>query len=242
MPMHDWTRVSAGAYHSFHQVWAVEILRVLNLGLLPRGYEAFTDMKVMGYEPDVVGVLGDNASAPGGVAVADAPPRTRQSARVESDAAAYARKGNRVVVRHEFGAVVAVIEIVSPGNKDCRNAVREFRDEALDFLRRRVNLLLIDPFPPTPRDPDGLHRVVWDELGGPPLGPRADDKPLIVASFDAGDGPAVYADPFAVRDLVPDAPLFLSPGRYVMLPLEPAYQAAWSVTPRSIRDRVAPPA
>lgn len=241
MPIHDWTRVSAGAFHNFHQDWTIEIYRALNRGVLPAGYEAFTDMRVLGYEPDVVGIRGNGATAPGGLAVADAPPQTRQVARVESDAAVYARKGNRIVVRHEFGNVVAVIEVVSPGNKDSRHAVRDFKTKALDFLQRGVNLLLIDLFPPSPRDPEGLHRVIWDELGGQPLDPRPAEKPLTVASFDAGDGPAVYADVLAVGDELPDSPLFLSPGRYVKVPLEPAYQSAWAVTPPSIRDRVASP-
>src|SRR5215207_2457170 len=135
MPIHDWTRVSAGGYHNFHQDWTIEIYRALNRGVLPPGYEAHTDMRVMGYEPDVVGIQGTDPGAPGGLAVADAPPQTRQVARVESDAAAYARKGNRIAVRHEFGNV-AVIEVVSPGNKDSRHAVRAFKTKAIEFLQR----------------------------------------------------------------------------------------------------------
>ena len=38
MPIHDWTRVSAGIYHSFHQDWTIEICRTLNRGILPPGY------------------------------------------------------------------------------------------------------------------------------------------------------------------------------------------------------------
>jgi hypothetical protein len=50
-----------------------------------------------------------------------------------------------------------------------------------------------------------------------------------------------YVDAFAVGDLLPDARLFLAPGWYVNVPLEQTYMAAWDVTPKPIRDLVAPP-
>ena len=84
MPIHDWTRVSAGGFHNFHQDWTIEICRTLNRGLLPPGYTALTDLKVEGVEPDVVGIRSGapaSPNAPGGVAVADKPPRARQMAR-----------------------------------------------------------------------------------------------------------------------------------------------------------------
>ena len=151
MPIHDWTRVDAGLYHNFHQDWTIEIYRALNRGVLPAGYVALTDPKIEGYEPDVVAIRGDDS--PGGVAVADDPPRARLLGRAESETAAYARKANRIVVRKGLGPVVAVIEVVSPGNKDSRHAVRSFKTKMLEFLRRGASLLLIDVFPPTPRDP-----------------------------------------------------------------------------------------
>ena len=35
MPIHDWTRVTAGTWHDFHLVWIAELRNVLNGGLLP---------------------------------------------------------------------------------------------------------------------------------------------------------------------------------------------------------------
>src|SRR4051794_9039387 len=126
MPIHDWSRVEAGTFHDFHQDWTIEIRRTLNRGLLPPDYLAMTDQRVDGMEPDVIAVRAVVPQAPGGLAVADAPPRARQVARVESDAEAYARRANRIVVRHRLGPVVAVIEVVSPGNKDSRHAIKAF--------------------------------------------------------------------------------------------------------------------
>ena len=94
MPIHDWTRVSAGGFHNFHQDWTIEIYRALNRGLLPPGYTAYTDLRAGGWEPDVVTIQTQRPGAgTGGSAVADAPPRTRQVARIESEAAAYAAQG-----------------------------------------------------------------------------------------------------------------------------------------------------
>ena len=54
MPIHDWTRVSAGTFHDFHQGWTIEIRDRLNSGVLPDGYYAMADQRVSGPEPDVV--------------------------------------------------------------------------------------------------------------------------------------------------------------------------------------------
>ena len=35
MPIHDWTRITGGGFHSFYQDWTIEINRTLNRGLLP---------------------------------------------------------------------------------------------------------------------------------------------------------------------------------------------------------------
>ena len=242
MPIHDWTRISSGGFHNFHQNWTIEIYRTLNRGLLPLGYTAFTDLRVEGLEPDVVAIRSPSSPTSGGVAVADAPPRARHMARIESESAAYARKANRIAVRHEYGHVVAIIEVVSPGNRDCAHAIRTFTAKAIEFLRNGVNLVVIDLFPPTPRDPDGIHQVIWRELTDEPFAARPADKPLTVAAYDAGDNLTAYVDPVAVGDLLPDAPLFLAPGWYVNVPLEMTYAASWAETPRLLRDLVQPPA
>jgi hypothetical protein len=241
MPIHDWTRVDSGTFHDFHQGWTIEIRRKLNRGLLPPGYySAVTDSRVSGWEPDVVTIQGSGSSAPGGLAVADTPPRARQIARIESESGAYARKANRVTIRHELGHVVAVIEVVSPGNKDSVHATRSFTAKAIEFLQSGVNLVVIDLFPPTPRDPEGIHKVIWGELTDEPFEPLPPNKPLTVASYCAADGITAYVDPVSVEDCLPDTPLFLAPGWYINIPLEATYEASWAETPQLIRDLVEP--
>ena len=86
-----------------------------------------------------------------------------------AEQAVYARRADRVVVRHGRGRVVAVVEIVSPGNKSNRHTIRAFVEKAGEMLRQGVNLLVVDLFPPTSRDPQGIHKAIWDEFGDEPF-------------------------------------------------------------------------
>lgn len=241
MPIHDWSRVSAGTFHDFHQDWTIEIRRTLNRGVLPPGYYAMADQRVSGPEPDIVTLRLRGPEPTGGLVVAETPPRLKQAARAETESALYARKANRIAIRHELGRVVAMIEVVSPGNKDSRHAIASFIAKAVDFIRNGIHFLMIDLFPPGPRDLHGLAQAVWDELVGESLGTRPADKPFTVAAYDAGSELTAYVDALAVGDPLPDAPVFLAPGWYVNVPLEQTYMASWDVTPKPIRELVAPP-
>lgn len=131
--------------------------------------------------------------------------------------------------------------MISPGNKDSKQAIGSFLAKAIEFLRNGVNLLIVDLFPPIPRDPDDIRSLSWDQMTSVPFEARPADQPLTVASYDAGDVLTAYVDPLAVGDPLPDAPLFLAPGWNVNVPLEPTYMAAWGVTPRPLRDLVETP-
>jgi Protein of unknown function (DUF4058) len=163
------------------------------------------------------------------------------SARViaKFDKVNYAKRADRVVIRHGRGKVVAVIEIVSPGNKDSRNAIRTFVEKAADILNQGVSLLIVDLFPPTPRDPQGLHKLIWDEFGDEPFD-FLPDKPLTVASYLGGDLPTAYVESVGVGDRLPSLPIFLSETRYIPAPLEATYQQAWDVFPNLLKDIIQP--
>ena len=120
MPIHDWTRVRANRFHDFHQRWTVAISDALNEGLLPSGYFALVEQVTAGPEPDVVTLsLPGKArgDSPPGIAVEEALPKVRHVAQAE--AITYARKANRVTVRHPDGAVVATSANL-PGGVDPR--------------------------------------------------------------------------------------------------------------------------
>jgi hypothetical protein len=243
MPIHDWPRVRANRFHDFHQSWTVAIRNALNAGRLPAGFFAMVEQKTGGPEPDVVTLEltpPPAGSGSGGVSVAVQPPKARFVTR--SEAAGYARKANRITVRHPDGEVVAVIEIVSPGNKDNKHAVRAFARKAVELLRAGVHLLIVDLFPPSRRDPQGIHKVIWDRVRDEPFALPA-DKPLTVVAYAAGTETVAYVEPVAVGDTLPDMPVFLTADNYVPCPLEATYQTAWEQFPAPLKGPLeSPPA
>jgi hypothetical protein len=237
MPVHDWTRVGAGLFHNFHQRWVSALCDSLNLGGLPPGYFALADQVVSGPIPDVVTLSrtarsGPQPESPAGPAVLTAPPRTRYVQRAEADV--YARKANRVTIRHEEGEVIAVIEIVSPGNKNSRNALRAFVRKVMELLEQGIHHLIVDLLPPGPRDPQGIHKAIWDEIEERPF-ELPPDKPLTLAAYQAGPVTTAYVEPVAVGDVLPDMPIFLEPGAHVPAALEATYRATWEVFPAALK-------
>ena len=235
MPIYDWSRVRANRFHHFHQNWTIEIARALNGGLLPDDSFAMAEQITGGPEPDVVTLslpFEPRRGMGGGLAVEEAPPQVR--VRTRSDAVTYARKANRVTIRHPDGQVVAVIEIVSPGNKDSRHAVRSFARKAAEFLHAGVHLLIVDLFPPSKRDPQGIHKLIWDRIRDEPyeLPPT---KPFTLAAYSAGPAIEGYIENVGPGDVLPDMPIFLTPNRYVPCPLEATYGQSWAVFPKALK-------
>ncbi len=238
MPIHDWTKVDAGLFHDFHQDWTIELRRSLNGGLLPPGYVALADQQAGGPIPDVItlhrGPKNPRSRASGGgVAVAAAPPQARFIVEFEEDV--YAQRANSIRIQHRHGEVVAVIEIVSPGNKNSRTALRAFVRKATDLISQGVHLLIVDLFPPSTRDPQGIHQAISDELGGSPFELPA-DKSLTVVAYRAVPVLTAYIEPVAVGDDLPSLPIFLLDEDYIPAPLETTYRASWAVFPADFKD------
>lgn len=237
MPIHDWTRVKAGIFHDFHHEWISCIKRTLNRDLLPPNYYALAEQLAGGFGPDVLtleapdrppGRRADDSSD-GGVALATVRPKVSFGAKTEADI--YAAKASRIAIRHvSDDRTIAVIEIVSPGNKSAPGAIRTFVEKASQLLRSGVHLMVIDPFPPGPRDPQGIHKVIWAELDICEFVLPA-DRPLTVASYIGGASQEAFIEPVAVGAPLPDMPLFLTADIYVPLPLEATYQSAWEAVP-----------
>src|SRR5580693_1851597 len=128
MPMHNWTLVEAGIFHAFLHHWISAISDTLNTGLLPPEYYALPEQQAAGFGPDVLTLqdpsrrLGDEVVESASSITLLARPRTRFMA--ETDVEFYRRKKSSVVVRHVSGdRIVAMIEIVSPGNKTSRHGI-----------------------------------------------------------------------------------------------------------------------
>lgn len=239
MPIHDWTRVDAGIFHDFHHEWISEIKRALNRGILPPGYYALAEQVAGPMGPDVLTLRTPSAQSPipggpGGVlALADAPPRVRFHATSEADL--YAAKAKSVVIHHTSGhEVVAIVEIVSRGNKGGRSPLDAFARKAKDAIAAGIHLLVIDLYPPGPRDPGGIHPIIWNDFGDEVTLPA--DKPLTCASYIGRPVPQAFVEPVAVGDVLPEMPLFLTGDVYVPVPLEATYLAAWDAVPAIWRD------
>jgi hypothetical protein len=221
MPIHDWTRVPAGLFQDFCQSWSIRIKDALNAGRLPKGVSALVGQPIRGGNQKD-GVILD-------------PPITRITRR--SNKEVYWGQPNRIVVTHHLGRTVAVIEILSPGNKDSRAALRDFVEKTIDCLRAGIHVLIVDLFPPTPRDAFGMHKVIWDEIEEEDF-TFPDGKDRILASYETGGERVAYVEPVAVGDSLPDMPLFLTNYLHVMVPLEPTYQATWDASPEELRIAV----
>jgi hypothetical protein len=247
MPIHDWTLVSAGTWHAFHLSWISEIQLVLNDGLMPSGYYAQAEQIAGPMGPDVLALQTEDKnphtngqhqngteSGGGGVAVAVAPPRPKLIAEGTMDD--YILKRRTIVIRHNSGdRIVALIELVSPGNKDSRHAIRSFSEKAVEALFRGYHLLIVDLFPPTVRDPNGLHPLIWGEFSDQ-LYSHPREQPLSLIAYSSGPQKKAYLEATAVGSELIEMPLFLEPEMYVNVPLEETYRAAFRGVPRKWKD------
>jgi hypothetical protein len=231
MPMHDWKRVDAGIYHDFHHEWISETKRALNRGVLPKDYYALAEQIAGGFGPDVLTLQDskeDEASG-GPTTLVRSRPKTTHFAKTPAEF--YRRKKSSIAVRHVSGdRIVAMIEIISPGNKNNAHAFRAFIEKACEMLEHRIHLLLIDPFPPGPRDPNGIHAAIWEMVEDDPF-QLPPDRQLTMVSYECGLTTQAYFETIAVGERVPDMPLFLEPGAHVLVPLEATYQSAWETVP-----------
>jgi hypothetical protein len=243
MPVHDWTKVDAGIFHHFHHGWITEIARFLNRGVLPREYYALAEQHASHFGPDVLtlssrvreessdvtGESGADGSGGGDVGVIEARPKARLAG--ETDLEFYRRKQNVVAVRHVSGdRLVAIVEVVSPGNKSSRAIFRKFVDKALELISQDIHLLILDLLPPTRRDPAGIHGAIWEaltdeEFVAPP------GKPLTLAAYEADAAVRAFVESVAVGDALPEMPLFLKPGGHIPVAMESTYMSAWDAVP-----------
>lgn len=101
MLMHDWTRVGSGTFHAFHTRWITHLSDAMNKGVLPPGYYSDPEQHL---GRKIADVLTLHASDPSVTALR----RT-------------------LTIRHTNGhRIVAMIEILSPGNKASEDEIKRF--------------------------------------------------------------------------------------------------------------------
>ena len=240
MPIHDWKSVDAGIFHHFHHSWIEEIQRTLNADLLPEDYYAMAEQQTGGFGPDVLTLQsksqkrgqtpkeGQQEDASSSLQLA--PPPVAFTA--EAAGEFHRRRPSSISIRHISGdRVVAVVEVVSPGNKGAKGAFQAFVDKVCELIEFKINLLILDLFPPTRRDPKGIHAELWEEIADQTFEPP-NDKPLTLVAYESAWSVRAFIQPVAVGEALPDMPLYLEPGGCVWVPLEKTYRAAFAAMPK----------
>ena len=248
MPIHDWSRLKASAFHGFHGRWITFLTGVLNKGLLPPGYLADGEQVASQGEDRINADLvtlrrrptGFDGPAEGGTALA-VDPKTFAETRVpRPDALPLPR---RLVVRESRNYdLVAVLEIVSPANRDRPESVNQFAVKIDQLLGAGVHVMLIDLFASGRHDPDGMHGAVLGRIAPDEPYTHPDATARTVASYgaDSTDFRVLVARP-RLGEPLPDTPLSLAPDRYVIVPLEQTYLQAYDLTATDFQERLEAP-
>jgi hypothetical protein len=232
--------VSDGTFYDYHYSWVLEIKRALMRGLLPQGYYVMAEqfggdlgapdvltLQAAGMKPEPEGPLAGTAT------LTETPPVVHARTTIARDS--YARMQRNVIVRHTSNdRIVAMIEVLSPGHKSSRQAIRSFLDKTVAALDSGVHLLLVDVHPPGPRDPNGIHGAILNEIGTVDY-VLSRERPLTAAAYAAGTDIEALVAHFAVGEPIPPMPLFLTRNNYIQVPLEAAYVAAWEDVPPQYR-------
>jgi len=144
----------------------------------------------------------------GATAVKESPPRVHTTA-IADEAEVYSLKRRTLTIRYSGDdRVVALIEILSPGNKERRRALERFLDKAYSALTAGLHLLIVDLHRPGKLDAQALsktewHAAFWSEFDGRPYVPPP-DRPLTLAAYAAGNMPRAYVEPVSVGSRLPD--------------------------------------
>jgi hypothetical protein len=238
MPVHDWRAVDAGIFHSFHTQWLAHLMGRLNAGLLPDGYYALSEQHASKRIGDVLTLQAPEPSPPptavprrgGGVAVAEVAPKA--DLKLVGDArAAYRALRRTLTIRHVSGhRVVALLEIVSPANIDRASSVEEFASKVDAALETGLHVLVADLFPPGKHDPQGMHGAIWASYATEAYEvPSA--RPLTLSSYVGFPVLEAYVKHVTVGSPIPEMPLFIESDRYVEVPLDSTYGAAYQDMP-----------
>jgi len=243
MRVHDWSRVDDGIFHDFHHAWIEELKRALNGGLLPAWLYALAEQQVSEFGPDVLALQVPDASdrkesgegnQDGGTGLLVAPPRVAIT--VQGPHEFYTHRQKSVTLRHASDdRIVAIIEVVSPGNKSSRQRLEAFVRKACALLQQGIHLMVLDLHLPTRRAPDGIHGAIWNNISSSDEDyHQPDDKPLTLVAYQSKMfiGVTAYVEPIAIGDLLREMPLYVNNEGYVSVPLQETYDRAFAAVPR----------
>lgn len=217
-------------WESFHAAWATEIMRTLNRDVLPAGCFAEAqvhvgsrvEIDVAAFEQGQVLAAGAPEGNGGSVAVASwAPPATALVM-----PAVFPDEIEVQVFRTSGGAtLVAAIELVSPGNKDCRETRRAFVAKCASYLQQGIGLVVVDIA--TERQAN-LHNDLVRFQEQPRQFEFPEEASLYAAAYrpgrrETGDWIELWLTPLLVGQPLPIMPLALRGVATVPLDLETTY-------------------
>jgi hypothetical protein len=248
MPLHDWTRVSAGTFHGFHTLWIGELTRLLNTELLPSQYYAEPEQIAGQTGPDVLtlelnrefetSAVQSEAQIGGTALLTETQPKVTLT-QTASEAEIYSERKSRLAIRHTSGdRLVAFIELLSLGNKSSQRSLDRFLDKACSVIESGVHLLIVDLYPPGILDPQGIHGEIWNEIDPSSPFEFPDKRKMTAVSYHAIAPVVAYVEPIAIGLQLPEMPLFLDGNRYVNLPLERTYVLAFGAVPKHYQQRL----
>lgn len=236
MPLRDHFRppVSLRAsWDAFHGMWPAGIVRYLRTHLPPGYVAAPTTHPGSQIEFDVAAFENDDAprlrgaDGEGGVAVATWAPPTPTIA-VETDVPDYDEYSVRIYDAERGRQLVAVIELLSPGNKDRPEKRNAFVGKCAALMQKGVAVSIVDVV--TTRQ-FNLYAELLQFLGqgDPTLGEplphlyavsckwRPQGKRMLLQT---------WSHPLAIGEPMPTLPLWLTGTLAVPLDLEPSYEQA----------------
>jgi hypothetical protein len=240
MPLHDWSRVEPGLFHHFHSLWIAELMRNL-AGILPGNYYALVEQITSGFGPDLLTLEAVESNDPrestdGRVALLEVPPKVELE--MTTEVSLLANRAKRLTIRHfSSHRLVAVIEIVSPGNKSGEYPLASFLRKTEEFIRSGIHLLVVDLYPPGPRDPHGIHSLIWDAFESQNYS-LPSTRNRVLASYRASPPLKAFINDLAVGEIFPEMPVYLTSDGYLSLNLEKTYCEAFELVPRPFRKKL----
>jgi hypothetical protein len=159
--------------------------------LLPRGYYAQAEQVAGETIPELLALhagekqAATNGGVSGATAVLEAPPQVAVVHELTEEEA-YAMEQNPIVIRHSSGdRIVALIEILSPGNKSSLGQLESLLRKLSSALHHGYHLLVIDLFPPGAQDKQGIHAAFW-HFGQAASFRLPSDKQRTAVAYEAG--------------------------------------------------------
>jgi hypothetical protein len=217
-------------WEGFHSAWANMLVGQLNHGVLPRGFVAEAHIKLgVHVEGDVVTfeqeVGAEKAAGKGGTAVY-APPRPAITLPLDwADLELF-----EIQVHDEDSAALlaAVIEFISPGNKDRLGTRQAFATKCASYLQNGVAVMIVDIV--TARRAN-LHTELLTLLGHPPQGNGHSVGRLYAVSYRVVPQKKKvrlesWPETLTLGAELPTLPLWLATDCAVPVDLEKSYLAA----------------